>query len=138
MHSPGVIVTVIIVNMIATILLIELELDILPVIDIQDIRGGPAKILTAIIVICVTWLILFYAGMVFERVSIKRAGSHAQARSLWRPISYSFWIFILIVLVLGLIGDLNSLVIYIGLIGAALTFVLQQPLLNILSWGLIS
>jgi small-conductance mechanosensitive channel len=59
-------------------------------------------------------------------------------RSLWRLFSYSLWIFILIILVLGLVGDLSSLAIYIGLIGAALTFVLQQPLLNILSWVLIS
>ena len=137
-YGSGVIVGVAVIVVIAVLLLIELESDLFPIIDIHDLEGELAKILTAVIVICITWLLLYYAGILFERFSIKKVGSHAQARSLWRLISYSLWIFILIVLVLGLIGDLNSLAIYIGLIGAALTFVLQQPLLNLLSWGLIS
>jgi small-conductance mechanosensitive channel len=129
---------VVAVIVIAIIILLELRWGLIPMIDVRDLGGDLSKILIAIIVVCVAWISLLCAKILFERYSIKKVGSHAQVRSLWKLISYSFWIFILIVLILGLIGDFSSLVIYIGLIGAALTFVLQQPLLNILSWGIIS
>ncbi len=137
-HHIGIVAGVVAVIVIAIIILLELRWGLIPMIDVRDLEGDLSKILIAIIVVCVAWISLLCARILFERYSIKKVDSHAQVKSLWKLISYSFWIFILIVLVLGLIGDFSSLVIYIGLIGAALTFVLQQPLLNVLSWGIIS
>ncbi len=69
---------------------------------------------------------------------MERIGSHAQARSIWRLVATFVWAIVLIVVVLGLLGDVTSTALGVGLIGAALAFILQRPLLNALAWIIIS
>ena len=120
------------------ICIIELDHDVFPWISIDDPTGDWQKLLVGATVITVTWVFLYYFGILFEKITIPKVGSHAQSRSMWKLITYAIWIFVLSIVVFSLMGETSNLVLYIGLIGAALTFVLQQPLLNILGWALIS
>ena len=120
------------------LLLIELDRDIFSFIEIDDPAGDIQRLLLAATIITVTWVFLYYLGGLFDRLTTPKIGSHAQSRSMWKLITYAIWILVLSVVAFSMIGETGSLVLYIGLIGAALTFVLQQPLLNILGWALIS
>jgi small-conductance mechanosensitive channel len=118
--------------------LIEVDHDVFPFVNIDDPSGELQKLLVAAMVITVTWLLLYYLGILFEKITMPKVGSHAQSRSMWKLITYAIWILVLSVVAFSLMGETGSLVLYIGLIGAALTFVLQQPLLDVLGWALIS
>lgn len=131
------IITVISLIIILILFLLELEYDILPLIKIRA-DGSLDSIVIATIVICFTWLFLHIGGKAFERFGTTLTGSQAQARSIWRMVGYIIWIIVLMILIFSMTGEVSSLMIYAGLIGAALTFVLQKPLLNILAWALIS
>lgn len=118
--------------------LAELLYDVFPFVDIEDPTGDLQRLLVAAIAICLTWLLLYFFGSLFEKVTVTRVESHARARSMWKLITYAVWILVLSVIVFSVIGETRDIVLYIGLIGAALTFVMQQPLLNIVGWALIS
>ncbi|MFP4545951.1 MAG: mechanosensitive ion channel family protein [Methanomassiliicoccales archaeon] len=135
--SPLKLVSMAVVALAAVAIILELEHGILPFIDIHDPSGDIGKVAIALVVIAIVYILLHYASRLFERLTVNKVGSHAQAKSMWRLIYYTSWIAILLVLILGLI-EVGSLVLSAGLIGAALTFVLQKPLLNILAWGFIS
>ncbi|UCE91312.1 MAG: mechanosensitive ion channel [Methanobacteriota archaeon] len=120
------------------VVLAEALYDIFPFIDISDTTGDLQKLLVASIAICLTWLLMYFLGSLFERVTVTRVESHARVRSMWKLITYGVWILVLSVIIFSLIGETRNIVLYIGLIGAALTFVMQQPLLNIIGWALIS
>ena len=136
-HSGRVVVVAVMI-VILLLILLEVREGLLPVVDIDDPTGEISKILFAVLVVFVTWIVLFYLGSLFERLTLSKIQSHAQVRSMWKLISYAVWILVLSVVVLSLVGDASSLVLYVGLIGAALTFVLQKPLLNVGAWALIS
>ena len=123
---------------ILAVFLIEMEHDVFSFVEIDDPDGSIQKMLVAATIVAVIWLVLYYIGILFEKVTMPKTGSHAQTRSMWKLITYAIWILVLSVLALSLIGETGSLAVYIGLMAAALTFVLQQPLLNILGWVLIS
>jgi small-conductance mechanosensitive channel len=122
---------------VATVLL-EIRYDFIPLLFIDDPAGDITTTLSALLAVSVTWIVLYLLGGLFEQLTISRIGSHAQARSMWKLITYAVWIFVLSIVLISLIGETGSLVVYIGLIGAALTFVLQKPLLNVGAWALIS
>lgn len=137
-HRFGIIAIVVIVISFCVILMLELEYRFVDLDIIPDDTHQLQELLFTIVIIGLTWLVLLFIGRVFEQITEPKVGSHAQARSMWKLISYAVWALILSILFLGLIGSVSSLAIYIGLIGAALTFVLQKPLLNIGAWVLIS
>ena len=122
---------------IATVVL-EIRYDFIPLVSIEDPSGDITAILTAVFAILVTWFVLYVLGGLFERLTVPKVGSHAQARSIWKLVTYAVWILVLSVILMGLIGETSSLFVYVGLMGAALTFVLQKPLLNVGAWALIS
>lgn len=123
---------------IAIVLLMELEHDLIPFISFEDPTGNIQKLLVALIAIAYTWIILYFIGKLFERLTTPRVGSHAQARSMWNVISYAIWILILSAILMSLVGEVSSLILYVGLIGAGLIIVFQKPLLNVAAWGLIT
>jgi len=137
-YRVGTITAVLIIIAFAVLILLELEYDIIPLMSLVDTTGEIEKILLAIITIAITWLVLHHFGRFFERITTSKIGSHAQARSMWKLISYAIWIFVFIVILLSLIGEVSSLILYIGLIGAALTFALQKPILDVSGWALIT
>lgn len=107
-------------------------------LNVQDPLSGTIQRLTmAIVIICVTWIVLHFIGNLFEKIGAPTVGGEAQARSIWKIISYIIWIVILALLALGIISNPDSWVLFLGLMGAALAFVMQQPLLNIAGWFLI-
>jgi len=104
----------------------------------QDAWRAINYALFTIIVICITWLVTQYLGKLFERLASESLGGEAKSRSTWKLISYIIWIIVAIFLLMGTISDPGSMALVLGLIGAALTFVLQQPLLNMVAWFIIS
>ena len=120
------------------VLLLEIEQDIFSFVEIEDPTGDIHRIVFAAAVIAVTWVLLHYLGGLFDRLTTPKVGSHAQSRSMWRLITYAIWILVLSVLAVSMIGETGSMVLSLGLVAAALTFVLQQPLLNVIGWALIS
>lgn len=136
-HAGRAVAVVFIVSALFAVLA-ELLYDVMPFFDIDDTTGDLQKFLVAGIAVCLTWLLLYFLGILFEKVTVTRVESHARARSMWKLITYAAWILILSVIIFSVIGETRDIVLYIGLIGAALTFVMQQPLLNIVGWALIS
>jgi small-conductance mechanosensitive channel len=120
------------------IIMLEIRYDFIPLIYIEDGTGDLISLMTAVLAILVTWLVLYLFGGLFERLTVPKVGSHAQARSIWKLVTYAVWILVLSIVLMSLIGETSSLFVYIGLMGAALTFVLQKPLLNVGAWALIS
>jgi small-conductance mechanosensitive channel len=120
------------------VFMLEIKYDFIPLILIDDPTGDLRTLLAAFIAILVTWLILFLLGGLFEKLTTAKVGSHAQARSMWKLVTYAVWMLVLSIIFISMIGETSSLILYIGLMGAALTFVLQKPLLNIGAWALIS
>jgi len=130
--------SVIIIAVLALLLYLEVKTGFLPLIDLSSLGSDVALLLLAVIVICLTWIFLHVVGRIFENLFGPKVSSYAQARSAWKVISYGVWTFLLLALLISVAGDLGSLSIYIGLLGAALTFVLQKPLMNIAGWVLIT
>jgi len=129
---------IIVLAAVIVLFLLEVGRDILPFVDFGAQDDDVIRLMTAILAILITWVVLSYAGEIFEKITTPKISSHAQARSLWKMISYVIWIFVLSIVIISLVGEVSSLVLSIGLIGAALTFVLQRPLLNIGGWALVS
>ncbi len=119
-------------------LVLEIKYDFLPLIHIADPTGDLTTLLFAFISVLITWFVLYLLGGLFETLTTTKVGSHAQARSMWKLIAYAVWILVLSIIFISMIGETGSLVLSIGLLGAALTFVLQKPLLNVGAWALIS
>jgi small-conductance mechanosensitive channel len=90
------------------------------------------------IVLSITWFFLQIMGNLFVKYMISSTRGEAEARSTWNIISYIIWTIVIIGLLFGLISDPNSWAIIIGLFAAAMAFVLQQPLLNVVGWLFIS
>lgn len=137
-HRSGIVAVVVLVIVFCVALMLELEYRFVEIESIPEDTQQLQEILFTVVIVGLTWLVLLFIGRTFEQITEPKVGSHAQARSMWKLISYAVWTLILSILFLGLIGSVSSLAIYIGLIGAALTFVLQKPLLNIGAWALIS
>jgi len=137
-RSHAVQAVIIVLAAVIAMFLLEVGNDILPFVDFGAQDDDVIRLMTAVLAILVTWVVLSYVGETFEKITTPKISSHAQARSLWKMISYVVWIFVLSIVIISLVGEVSSLVLSIGLIGAALTFVLQRPLLNIGGWALVS
>jgi small-conductance mechanosensitive channel len=94
--------------------------------------------LVAGIVLSMTWFFLQIVGKIFVRYMVTSTRKEAEARSTWKIVSYIIWALVIIGLLFGVISDPNSWAIILGLFAAAMAFVLQQPLLNIVGWLFIS
>ena len=111
---------------------------VLPHVAIVDPRGVFRTASFLLIIVGSVWLSLNLMGKVFERVSWRRAKSHAHARSVWRLATYVVWGGVLLALFIGFMGDLATTALSLGILGAALAFILQRPLLNLAGWALIT
>jgi small-conductance mechanosensitive channel len=94
------------------------------------------KTIGVILIIVLTKLILSILRPAFEKAFERHLRSHAEVKMLWQFFSNLVWIFVIILLVLILIGDLEAWVGF-GVIVAALLWVLQKPILNIAGWMII-
>lgn len=101
-------------------------------------QGLVPSLLVVTIVTAGVWAVLRLLGPVFERVTATKTGSHAQARSTWRVVSYVVLFAVLLGLTFTFLVDVASTALGLGLLGAALAFVLQKPLLNVVGWALLN
>lgn len=131
-----------VVEALALLLLLEIYLDLLPFVELNVLLAGrPPEVrsaLAAALLVLILAVALRLAGRVFERVTAARIGSQAQARSIWRLVSYLLWAALLIAIVLFFVGDLTAAALSAGIIGGALVIVLQKPLLNAVGWMVIT
>ncbi|MDX1534465.1 MAG: mechanosensitive ion channel family protein, partial [Thermoplasmata archaeon] len=131
---------------IAVLLLLDLFYDVLPFFSLSQLLGAAfgsdsdfaVSIFTAGLVLLIVWLVLRIVGRVFERTTRVRFGTHAQARSVWRLISYIIWAVVILAIVLWQLRDIAVTVVSAAVFAAALAFVLQKPLLNIAAWVVIT
>jgi small-conductance mechanosensitive channel len=123
--------------LVGLLLLLDMDYNVLPFLEVG--RWEPLRLaLISLVVIGAVWIVLWVIGRLFERMGYARVGSYAQVRSIWKLISYAIWAAVFLILVLGLIGDVTSTALSVGLLGAALAFVLQKPLLNVIGWAYIT
>ena len=127
-----------VLGIIALILLFDMDYDILPFLSIGTGNEPLHTGLLILVVIAFIWFALRLMGFLIELVAGPRVGSYALVRSSWKTISYTIWAVVLTFIFFFFMGGGESLVLSLGLIGAALTFVLQKPLINMLGFLFIS
>lgn len=94
--------------------------------------------LAVTVILALVWIVLRIMGQLFEKVTASKMGSWGQARSMWRVVSYVVLGIVMFSLILVYLGDVTSTALSVGLVGAALAFVLQKPLLNLAGWLIIT
>src|SRR5437867_8142829 len=77
-------------------------------------RGIVPSVLVVTLVLSFVWLVLRLMGPLFERVAEPRIGSHAQARSLWRFLSYMVLGVVLLGLTFSYLVDVTSTALGLG------------------------
>ena len=127
-----------ILGLISLFLLFDMDYDILPFMNIGGTSEPLHTGLLVLVVIAFIWFALRFLGFLLELVAGPKMGSYAMVRSSWKTVSYTIWAVVLTFIFFFFMGGGDSLVLSIGLIGAALAFVLQKPLLNMLGWMFIS
>ena len=127
-----------ILGIISLILLLDMDYDILPFLNIGGTSEPFHTGLMILVVIAFIWFALRFLGFLLEIVAGPKMGSYAMVRSSWKTVSYTIWAVVLTFIFFYFMGGGDSLVLSLGLIGAALAFVLQKPLLNVLGWMFIS
>ncbi len=133
MKGIGLFMATLILGTLALILLLDMDYDIIPFIDL-GLSDPMHELLVVSVTLSFIWIALWILGFLFETAAAPRVKSYASARSMWKLISYFIWIFVLVSLFVLYLGDVASSILSLSVIGAALTFVLQKPLLNIIGW----
>ncbi len=95
------------------------------------------RAITAFIVIAFVKLWMAIINPLYKVVSIKYFRTYAAAKESWRFFTHIIWI---IVVIGGLlyIGGYQNLALSIGLVSAAIVYVLQVPILNAIGWLYVS
>jgi small-conductance mechanosensitive channel len=124
-------------GIISLLILLDMDYDIVPFLDL-GLERPFHDILFILVVVLFTWFSLRFIGYLLESTAAPRVGSYGYVRSTWKIISYSLWAVVLSLLFFYTAGGFETALLSIGLIGAALTFVLQKPLLNIMGWIIIT
>ena len=88
-------------------------------------------------ILAVSWAIIAFLGRALEFLWPKDR-SIARARSAWKVLSYVLWFGVLVILLFGFIPDFATTALGLGLVGAALTYTMQKPLLNLAAWIVVT
>jgi len=114
-------------------------LALLPYLPFVPVAGLPLirTLLLTTFILGACWAILAILGRVFEFLWPKDR-SVAHARSTWKVVSYVTWFALLLVLLFGFLPDVATTALGVGLLGAAFTFAMQKPLLNMAAWVVIT
>ena len=125
------------------LLLIAFFLSVLRMGIISDYIGTPQPIydydraITAFIVIAFTKLWLTAIHPFYKVVASRFFRTYAAAKESWRFFTYMVWI-VVIVSALVYIGGYQNLALSVGLVSAAIVYVLQVPILNTVAWLYLS
>ena len=112
-------------------------LALLPYLPIPTFGGLLRTVLITTFILGSSWAILAVLGRVFEFLW-PRDRSVAHARSTWKVVSYVTWFALFLVMLFGFLPDVATTALGIGLLGAAFTFAMQKPLLNMAAWVVIT
>ncbi len=104
---------------------------------VLDPNGLVRTTVLLLVVLSGMWVVLHAAGRLFERM-VARVWTQAKARSAWKVISYVLWGIIVVALVFGIMGDVATTALSLGIVGAAIAFILQRPLQNLAGWAIIT
>jgi small-conductance mechanosensitive channel len=110
---------------------------LLPYLPFPTFGGLVRTLLITTFILGSCWAILAVLGRVFEFLW-PRDRSVAHARSTWKVVSYVTWFAIFVIMLFGFLPDLATTALGIGLLGAAFTFAMQKPLLNVAGWVVIT
>jgi len=124
-------------GIVTLLLMLDMDYDIFPFFDLGLDEPFHFLFMTLSILFFV-WFSLRLMGYLFEMAAAPTVGSYGYVRSTWKIVSYSIWAVVLVMLLFYGTGGFNTAILSLGLIGAALTFVLQKPLLNLLGWIFIT
>jgi small-conductance mechanosensitive channel len=95
------------------------------------------RAITAFIVIAFTKLWLTAIHPFYKAVSVRFFKTYAAAKGSWRFFTYIVWIIVLVAALIY-IGGYQNLALSVGLVSAAVVYVLQVPILNTVAWLYIS
>ena len=95
------------------------------------------RAITAFIIIAFTKLWLTAIHPFYKEVSVRFFRTYAAAKESWRFFTYIVWIIVL-VSALIYIGGYQNLALSVGLVSAAMVYVLQVPILNTVAWLYLS
>ncbi len=96
------------------------------------------SLFVAILIVIATKIWLDLVEPLFIRIFSPRTKSEADAASLFQMISYIVWFVALIAVIWVFAGGPEGIdVLSLGLVSAALIYVLQKPLLNIVGWAVL-
>ncbi len=135
--SIGVAIFALALGIITLLLMLDMDYDVIPFMDL-GLDQPFHEIFFILAVVLFTWFSFRLIGYLLEATAAPRVGSYGYVRSTWKIISYSLWAVVLALLFFYSTGGFETALLSIGLIGAALTFVLQKPLLNIMGWIIIT
>ncbi len=93
--------------------------------------------ITAFIVIAFTKLWLSAIHPLYRAVAVRFFRTHAAAKESWRLFTHIVWIIVIVGALLYIAGFQN-LALSVGLVSAAIVYVLQVPILNTVGWFYIS
>ena len=124
-------------GIVTLILLLDMDYNIFPFLNLG--LDQPFHTLFFVLtIVSFVWFSLRLIGYLLEIAAAPKVGSYGYVRSTWKIISYSIWALVLTLLFFYNTGGYENALLSVGLIGAALTFVLQKPLLNLLGWIFIT
>jgi len=94
-------------------------------------------ILIVSLILIFTKLLILIGQKIFRASFGKYIKSEMDTLAMWQLVSYLIWVIAFILLVLIFTRDSTGLGVSIGIVSAALVFILQRPLLNIAGWMVI-
>ncbi|MBU4031883.1 MAG: mechanosensitive ion channel family protein [Candidatus Thermoplasmatota archaeon] len=135
--SIGVAILALALGVFTLLLKLDMDYDLIPYLDL-GLEQPFQDIFLILTVLFFVWFSLRLIGYFIEIAAAPRVGSYGYVRSTWKIISYSIWAIVLSLIFFYSAGGFETAILSIGLIGAALTFVLQKPLLNLMGWIFIT
>lgn len=100
---------------------------------IYDYEG----LITAFIVIAFVKLWMMITHPLYTAVAVRYFKSYAAVKESWRFLTHIIWIVVLVGALIY-IGGYQNMALSVGLVSAALVYVLQIPILNAIGWLYIS
>ncbi len=105
----------------------------LPILPLE----GYTDYITIILVLLATKLVMELVKPLFRLALAKKIPHEADIYALFQLVSYLIWAGVFLTLIFIVIGAQVVDALSVGLVSAALIYVLQRPLLNLVGWGVL-
>lgn len=130
---------ILIVFLIITLFLLLMSYGVIPNYFSIDLDfGGHAPLFIAMLIIIATKIWLDLVEPLFIRAFSPRTESEADAAAVFQVMSYVTWFVALAAVIWIIAGGPEGIgLLSLGLVSAAMIYVLQKPLLNIVGWAVL-